>query len=256
MISIVTVVRNAPENLIATLQSVSEQTYEAYFHLIVDGASTDSTKDIALASIGEKTFAISEKDEGIYDAMNKGLRLIEGDDWVLFLNAGDIFSSPDSLASVASKLRNLPTEIDVAYFSNEISYPNGEVRIKKCGPPEKLPKEMPFSHQAVFVKNRIYKSQNYDPKNFLVADYWFFLEQYKKGLRLTCFPEINVSRVQMGGVSDKNRELCIIGHFVAQVSICGWDAARWFNFNRLMLRELILKRLRSFLYYRTNRRSS
>jgi len=87
-VSIITVVYNASDLVLKTIQSVSSQNYQNIEYIVVDGGSTDGTLDIIKDSISSIDVLISEKDSGIYDAMNKGVRASTGD-YINFLNAGD-----------------------------------------------------------------------------------------------------------------------------------------------------------------------
>ena len=100
LFSIITITYNAERELPATLASVDEQTCSDYEHLIIDGASTDGTLALANAPGNLRRHTFSEPDRGLYDAMNKGLNRARGT-YVLFLNAGDAFSSPDMLQRYA-----------------------------------------------------------------------------------------------------------------------------------------------------------
>ena len=103
--TIVTITYNAADVFMRTADSVARQTYAAVEHLIIDGASSDGTQNMAeeykkasnAACNGHEVRIISEPDKGLYDAMNKGRRLATGD-YVCFLNAGDFFPSADTLA--------------------------------------------------------------------------------------------------------------------------------------------------------------
>jgi glycosyltransferase involved in cell wall biosynthesis len=99
-VSVITVTRNDLAGLRATVASVDEQTYGSVAHLIIDGASSDGTSEFLSTLSGR--VVVSEPDGGIFDAMNKGLRLAGGD-ILVFLNSGDTFSSPDSISSVITK---------------------------------------------------------------------------------------------------------------------------------------------------------
>lgn len=107
--SIVTITYNAAEALPRTVDSVMAQTWRNVEHIIVDGASTDTTLDVARdygrrsreAGSGHNVIITSEPDKGLYDAMNKGLDRITGN-YVVFLNAGDFFPGPGVLATVAA----------------------------------------------------------------------------------------------------------------------------------------------------------
>ncbi|MCM1522463.1 MAG: glycosyltransferase [Muribaculaceae bacterium] len=100
LFSIITVTRNAAATLPATLESVRNQTCNLYEFIIVDGNSEDSTIEQARNSGIEGMKLVSEPDRGLYDAMNKGLGMAKGD-YVIFLNAGDAFHSPDTLKILA-----------------------------------------------------------------------------------------------------------------------------------------------------------
>ncbi|MBL7827122.1 MAG: glycosyltransferase [Saprospiraceae bacterium] len=102
--SIVTVVYNGAELLAGTIQSVQSQTYPHLEYIIVDGASKDQTLDIVREYAAKMPYMrwISEKDRGLYDAMNKGLRIATGD-FIQFLNCGDHLHAPDTIEQLAHK---------------------------------------------------------------------------------------------------------------------------------------------------------
>lgn len=100
-VSVITVTRNDLEGLRRTVQSIREQSYDAIEHVIVDGASTDGTVDF-LNSL-EGVSALSEPDEGIFDAMNKGLRRSTGE-LIVFMNSGDRFADRTTVDYVVSKV--------------------------------------------------------------------------------------------------------------------------------------------------------
>ena len=103
LISIITVTYNAQATLPATIASVKSQTFGDYEHIIVDGASTDHTIELARNSSTPQMHIVSEPDNGLYDAMNKGLGLAKGK-YLIFLNAGDSFHSSETLATIAKAI--------------------------------------------------------------------------------------------------------------------------------------------------------
>ena len=109
--SIITVVYNDLDNLKKTCRSVSRQTFDDYEHLIIDGGSDDGTLDFlkSFSASDSHVRFISEKDNGIYDAMNKAIAMAEGD-YILFLNAGDRFHERDTLSKIADKCSMLNAE--------------------------------------------------------------------------------------------------------------------------------------------------
>ncbi|MCS4040859.1 glycosyltransferase family 2 protein [Salinibacter ruber] len=153
LVSVVTVVRNADSVIAETIDSVLEQDYTPTEYVVVDGASTDRTWDIVQQYAGGIDTAVSEPDEGIYDAMNKGAELASGD-WIIYMNAGDTFASSDVLSSLKDPLTSaadvilggvrkvLVDEYETRRFQE---YP-GEV--------EALWKRMPTSHQSTLVRRR------------------------------------------------------------------------------------------------------
>lgn len=100
LFSIITVTYNAAATLPPTLKSVGEQTCQLYEYLLIDGASTDESVKLAEKSGIRNITISSEPDRGLYDAMNKGLGLAQGD-YVIFLNAGDAFHSKNTLQEIA-----------------------------------------------------------------------------------------------------------------------------------------------------------
>lgn len=102
LFTIVTITYNAQECLEPTMRSVAEQTCTDFEHLIIDGASKDRTLEIASRLRSPQCRIVSEPDRGLYDAMNKGLDAARGE-FVIFLNAGDAFHSPQTLAHYAAK---------------------------------------------------------------------------------------------------------------------------------------------------------
>ncbi len=101
LFSIITVTRNAETTLPRTLRSVAAQTCRLFEYIVIDGASTDSTVLLAKQAGIPEMKLLSEPDDGLYDAMNKGLELAHGD-YVIFLNAGDSFHAPDTLERLAA----------------------------------------------------------------------------------------------------------------------------------------------------------
>lgn len=116
LFSIITITYNAGRELPPTLASVNSQSCTDYEHLIIDGASTDNTLALANAPGNLRRHTYSEPDKGLYDAMNKGLALARGQ-YVLFLNAGDTFSTNTTLARYAAAAS---PDIDIIYADTRI----------------------------------------------------------------------------------------------------------------------------------------
>lgn len=139
LISVITVTRNDSENLIETINSFRSQTYPNLEFIIVDGASVDDTIDVIKSNSDIINTWVSEPDDGIYHAMNKGLDLAKGFG-VIFLNSGDCFDG-----NVLKEEIKIP-----CIFSCRIVNQDGDSRIRRFG---KIYMGMPTSHQCIVFKN-------------------------------------------------------------------------------------------------------
>lgn len=152
-LTIVTVVWNAAENMKNTLNSIRKQTYKNLEYVVIDGKSTDGTLDIIESNKDIIDIFLTEKDNGLYDAMNKGKDLATGD-FVLFMNAGDIFLADDVLARMAEKM----TEKEALYHGNTVVYFD-----------EKRYIAPPIHHQSLFYPKSYYKTESYNDKKYKVV---------------------------------------------------------------------------------------
>lgn len=199
--TVVTITYNAQAMLQRTLDSVRCQTHEDVEHLIIDGASTDATLDMALqykaqsdaSESGHKVIVRSEPDEGIYDAMNKGLTQASGD-YIVFMNAGDSFPSCDTLEQVAHRchLNELPTDAlpAVLYGNTDIIDSEGHfLHHRRLQPPEKLSWRsfrhgMLVCHQAFYARTDLAKNLQYDTRYRYSADVDWCIRVMKEADRL------------------------------------------------------------------------
>ena len=173
--SIITCTYNAESVLQRTLDSVLEQTYSHVEHIIVDGASTDATLNMVEA-YRQKSDAEdwchevrvkSEPDRGLYDAMNKGIQRATGQ-YVLFLNAGDVFPSADTLELVAESVGEGEEPPAVLYGDTDVVDDDGHfLRHRRLSPPRRLTwrsfmKGMLVCHQAFYARTDLAKATPYD----------------------------------------------------------------------------------------------
>lgn len=184
IISVVTVCRNAISDIRKTINSVLAQNGVNYEYIVIDGASTDGTLDVILSY--EKEFQIrginfihiSEKDSGTYDAMNKGCLLAQGE-WVAFLNAGDVYYCPTSLASVFDC--ELSDE-GVIYGDTIEQYRFGNVIVADDGR-RNIDPVMPFCHQASFVRRELLLKYKFDLSYRILSDHHLFYRLRNNGIR-------------------------------------------------------------------------
>jgi glycosyltransferase involved in cell wall biosynthesis len=180
-ISIITATYNAEATLERTLQSVAQQTYSDIEHLIIDGASTDRTLEIARQY--PHAIVFSEPDKGLYDAMNKGLQHATGD-YLCFLNAGDKLHSKETLAHIVSSVPD-SSPIGVIYGDTHIVDAQGNfLRNRRLTPPEHLTwqsfKEgMLVCHQAFYINRQI--ALPYDITYRFSADFDWCIRCMKEG---------------------------------------------------------------------------
>lgn len=201
LFTIVTVTYNAQETIKKTLSSVSRQTCRLYEHLIVDGASSDHTLQIIRDFDNQdRLVLISEPDKGIYDAMNKGIANAQGD-YLIFLNSGDKFHSPDTLQHIADAIA-LHDNPGIVYGQTDIVDSEG----RYLGPrhliaPENLTIDsfkhgMVVCHQAFVVLRRI--AMFYNTKYKFSADYEWCILALQHSRKNVYLPETLIDYLSEG----------------------------------------------------------
>lgn len=211
-VSVITVVFNGEAHIEETLLSVLGQTYPNLEYIVIDGGSTDGTVDIIQKYQSRLAYWHSEKDAGIYDAMNKGLAKAAGH-WVNFMNAGDTFYAAETVAEVFTSMQQGPT---VIYGGVEILYPDLS-RIQRPGILARLWQGMQFSHQAAFIDTKYHQAHPYDITNRIAADLSFFYQAYRGQVTFLASGKV-IARVITGGVSEVKRIQAILASCDA---ICG-----------------------------------
>lgn len=199
--SIITVTYNAASVIVPTLESVRAQTYSNYEYILVDGGSKDDTVAIAKASGIEFAHIISERDKGIYDAMNKGIALATGD-YLCFLNAGDAFYAPDTLQTIADAIADEKELPDVLYGETaEVDENRNFVRMRRLQAPERLDwrsfrNGMLVCHQAFYARRDI--APMYDLKYRLSADVDWCIKVMKRSKKMVNVNATVVNYLQNG----------------------------------------------------------
>ncbi len=204
-ISIITITYNSAKTVQRTLESVLSQTYPDIEHVIVDGASTDGTKEIieAYAAKHKNVRWVSEKDNGIYDALNKGIGMASGD-VIGFLHSDDKLYSPDSIGQIAAAF--LTSETDVVY--GDLQYCNGDRVIRRWKSNAFNPRALKYGwmppHPTVYVRREVYQQVGpYDEWFRISADYDMMLRIFSAHYHTCYIPEVLVS-METGGASNRN----------------------------------------------------
>lgn len=203
LFSIITVCYNTEKEIKKTIESVLKQTCSNYEYYIIDGASTDRTKDIAdsyRSRFAEKKIrymVVSEKDTGLYNAMNKGTDLAKGK-WLLFLNAGDYLCHNTILEKAGLYDRD-----DVGIMYGQAFYELYDIyKYIDNSPLDEIRRKMVFSHQCAFIKRNVMMKYKYDERYRIAADYDFFLKCYTNEEAISRIP-LPVSVFTLGGVSSQ-----------------------------------------------------
>lgn len=178
LVSVITIVYNGEKDVERTIYSVINQTYRNIEYIIVDGGSKDSTVDIIRSHENHIIKWISESDKGIYDAMNKGIKMASGE-WLVMMNAGDIFADENVLENIFSS--EISDNISFLYSDVFSLRPNRE-RILRPLSYEKGN----LIHQAIIYRRSLHNEHGFYivTKKLIISDYLFFMriptEQVRK----------------------------------------------------------------------------
>lgn len=200
-ISIITVVLNDEKNIEKTLQSVLSQNYNAIEYIVIDGGSTDRTKEIIENYSRSISKFISEKDLGIYDAMNKGILSATGE-YVYFLNSGDTLSN----SRIISKVVNSITNEDIIcgktkILTSDYSY------YSRMPPLKYLKKGLMPHHQAIFVKRKWFmRTRGFDCNFSICSDFDFLCKLYVCKVNIK-YIDLEISIFPCGGVSSNLKQI-------------------------------------------------
>ena len=204
-ISIITITFNSAKTLQRALDSVQSQSYGNIEHVIVDGASTDGTRAMieTYAAKNPNVRWISEKDDGIYNAINKGIRMATGD-IIGFLHSDDIFNSSDSIEQIAAVFET--GNVDVVY--GDLQYCRAGKVVRKWNSNSFNPRSLKYGwmppHPTVYVRREVYEQVGpYDEWFRISADYDMMLRIFKSNYTTHYIPSILVS-METGGASNKD----------------------------------------------------
>jgi len=179
--SIITVVLDDIQGLKKTYASLLRQSNKTYEWIVKDGGSKDEAIEF-LESLSDKVKWVSQKDNGIYDAMNHGIALSSGD-YVVFMNAGDVFHDSEVLANVAEAVCSSEQETGILFGGAKLSFPQSGHIIYR--PPRRsevsLWHGLPANHQATYYQRNLLERTRYDLQYPLCGDYFLTASLLKNG---------------------------------------------------------------------------
>lgn len=213
ILTIITVNLNNSAGLEKTMQSVLNQTRMDIQYVVVDGSSTDGSVEVIRRFenlFGERLKWVSEPDSGIYNAMNKGMRMADGD-YLQIMNSGDILASDDVTERMLEELEK--HGYPAMLYGNMIKcFPGGHKELDRSF--EGKPITMldmytgTLNHNPTYIQRGLFeKYGNYDEKLRIVSDWKWFLNAIIFGGEEPVYANVNVSLFDMNGVSETNTEL-------------------------------------------------
>ena len=204
--SVITICRNNLAGLKKTHKSIQSQSFIDYEWLVIDGASDDGTIEYLNKIKDANIRFISEPDKGLYDAMNKGIKIASGD-FMVFMNSGDMFMSQDTLKIVSEEIdKNAKT---VMVYGDALDFePGGKTHYRKARNHKTIARGMFTQHQSMFFARLNNGSQPFYNINYkLSADYQFIIKYLKleqKGFKIKKL-NLPLSRFELGGLNESRR---------------------------------------------------
>jgi len=211
ILSVITIVYNNVKDIERTILSVLNQSYPHIEYIIVDGLSSDGTLDVIKRYEKRIAKLISEKDEGIYDAMNKGLALATGD-YIIFMNSGDEFYDTETVTAAFST----EPDADIYYGETEMMDSDGNsLGQRRHKAPEQFTWRgfnlgMSISHQAIYIKRAL--TEPYDRRYKLSADIDWIIRAAKKTKKIVNVQRY-VAKYLVGGMSKTKHRQSLMERF-------------------------------------------
>lgn len=211
-LSIVTINRNNAAGLEKTLQSVASQTCKEFEYIVIDGASTDESVEVIKRY--ESQFAhlkwVSESDKGIYNAMNKGIRMATGD-FIQILNSADCLAVPEVTGKMLAELER-KGEPSILYGNMVKCFPDGRKMVDKCFAGQEITMLGMFTgtlnHDPAYIRRELFEKYGYyDETLKIVSDWKWYLQVIILGGEKPQYVDMNVTLFDMTGISETNKEL-------------------------------------------------
>ena len=200
-LSIITINYNDSKGLSETIKSVVGQSYKDIEYIVIDGGSTDGSKEVIRNYEKYINYWVSEPDTGIYNAMNKGIRASQGE-YLLFLNSGDVLHSDDVIENVVPALGNHDMVI-------------GKVLFENSGQTNELPEELTLlrfyhgsvPHPSTFIRRTIMLEHMFDERLRIVSDWRFFIQTLIIGNASYSHLNLIITDFDTSGISATNKVL-------------------------------------------------
>jgi putative colanic acid biosynthesis glycosyltransferase len=196
-ISIITVVKNGKKSLEKAIQSVISQEYLYIEYIIIDGGSTDGTLEVIMKYNNKISYWVSEADEGIYHAMNKGLQAAKGQ-WIFFLGADDYLIDNYSISKLAKYI-----DQDTKMIFGNVIYSNGYYFRSRMTP--RILISNTVHHQGCIYSSKLFTNFNYDINTKVYGDYELNLMLFLRKHRF-CHVNETISFCQVGGASSTSKK--------------------------------------------------
>ena len=199
-LSVITINYNNRDGLRKTIESVVNQTYKDFEYIVIDGGSTDGSVDVIKEYADKIDYWVSEPDKGIFNAMNKGVKVAKGE-YLIFMNSGDMFFNAEIIDNVFSL--NIKEDIvcgDMALSIGDVKYVPKELTMEFFY-------KSSLSHQASFIKRDVQLCFPYDETKKIVSDWRFYIESIVLNNASYRKIDLIVSLFDFGGVSNTQREV-------------------------------------------------
>ncbi|PAF51938.1 glycosyltransferase family 2 protein [Helicobacter sp. 13S00477-4] len=254
LVSIITVVFNDEKNIAKTIESVLSQTYPHIEYIIIDGKSTDRTVQNIENYINKpNTFKhkitkfISEKDEGIYDAMNKGVKFCTGE-WCNFMNSGDMFFKNTTIEEIfpLKTYKTSENKLGVIYGDSQLIYDASHSKILYSAS-QKHKYHHHFIHQSSFTSTTLLRQYPFDTRFKIAADSDFFAKIYHQGF-LFEKRDVIIAQFNLNGISANFsykifKESCMIGYkYNALFPVWFFSKTIFYILPRLLIRKILPKK--------------
>ena len=237
MVSVITICYNSIRFIERTIQSVLSQDCAGIDieYIIIDGGSTDGTKEVIERYADRLKYWCSEPDGGIYDAMNKGAAHASGE-WVCFMNSGDEFATPQAVSAMG--LGGVADSVQVVYGDVEMLYSDRSA-LRRAYPLGTMSYRMPFCHQAAFVRLELVRHKPFNLEYRISSDYDFFYSAYHElGAGAFRYVPVCVARCDATDSLSQSNQYALWEEFI-RIRSAHKDARWYYDSLKHMIKEML-----------------